>query len=98
MKNTILLIKEKKGKGNVVKFVEDEFKMNYRTFVHQIQKGTMRYRDIVRLIDLLGIKFEDLKDYEYSEKFDPEKEKIKKQIAKLHEIKPKKLSELIGNK
>lgn len=66
MQNTLLLVKKKVGHGNVRKWVEETFGMDYRTFVYQVREETMRYRDIVKLLKLLDVDFRDLRSNEFS--------------------------------
>ena len=50
-----------KSKGFTVYEFCRELGMKYRTFRHQVDEKTMRYRDIRRVLDLLGdVTFEDL--------------------------------------
>lgn len=45
----------------------------YPTFKHQVRQGTMRYKDIIKVLKVLNIKFEDL------DKFKKIKEAINKE-------------------
>ena len=105
MNNTLALIKEKVGHGKVKKFVRAELGMQYRTFVYQLKHGLVTYKVIKKIIVKLDIKFEDFKDYEYSEdhKVHSHAERAKGRevnasLRDLHMEKPKKLSELLSNK
>lgn len=105
MNNTLALIKERVGHGKVRKFVKSELSMQYRTFVYQLKHGLVTYKSIVKIMTKLDIKFEDFKNYEYSKDHEihSQGEKLRERevrtsIKDLHIAKPKKLSELLGNK
>ena len=108
MQNTLALIREKTGHGGVVKFVEQELGLKYRSFVNQIEKGNVPYRTIKVIIEKLDIKFEDFKDFEFDHKGTQTEIKIKKEKRKEEKIEasiediyvpqPKKLSEIFAGK
>jgi len=97
MQNTLLLIKNKVGHGNVRKWVEDTFGMDYRTFVYQVREETMRYRDILKLLKALDIDFEDLRQNKYSKvKTYVDRQKEEKQAEEEQIPKTEKLSDAFG--
>ena len=108
MRNTLTLIRNKLGQGNIRKFIEKDLGMKYRTFVYQCDNGLVHYKTIKALIEKLDIKFEDFKDYEFIDnkevhslserKIINQEKKIKQDIAELNIPQPMKLSELLGKR
>lgn len=94
MQNTLLLIRQKVGHGNVREWINKEFGMDYRTFIYQVREETMRYKDIKKLLSLLDIKFEDLRSDEYT----PQVMKVDPPAAGANDPlpKPEKLSSAFG--
>lgn len=103
MKNTLTLIRQKVGQGNIRKFVREELKVNYRTFMYQISRELVPYKTIKVLLEKLDIKFEDLKDYKYTPNADVHSQKFyrdrdKEQLKQLYLPKPQKLSAIFRKK
>lgn len=103
MQNCMKLIRDKVGHGNVKSWIQNEFGMPYRSFIYQVREETMRYRDLVKLLNMLELKFEDLKQEVFAPEKKAEKKEEQKKIKKAEkvlerEMKPKKLSELFGAK
>lgn len=86
MKNTLTLIRNKIGHGNIEKFIEEKIGIPYRTFVHQTKNGNVKYKTIKLLIMLLDIKFEDFKDYEFIDNHDQQNKEEKKSVRKEKKI------------
>ena len=99
MQNTLALIRIKVGHKKVKSFIEKDLGIKYRTFVYQCENGVVTYKTIKKLLKLLDIKFEDLKEYEFIEERDKKKErkekKIDKEITQLKIPTPMKLSDLL---
>ncbi len=62
MDNLKYLIKQKYG--SVVKFATDAMGMKYETFNYNVRKKSFDYKQIKKLLDILGIKFEDLQEFQ----------------------------------
>jgi len=73
MDNLIKIIKLRGYK--VADFARKILGQEYRTFKTQVDKKTMRYKDIKIVLKVLGINFEDLEG-----KFEPEAEKPRKEV------------------
>ena len=102
MHNITKIIEKKAGKGNVCRWIEEEFGLHRSTFYYKIHNGTLKYREIVRLLDMLDIKFEDL-NHMNERSYEILKPAWKKKHEKKMEIrdalpKPEKLSVIFGKK
>ena len=97
MTNGLALIRNHVGQGNIIKFIEDEIGMTYRTFVHQCNNDNLTIRTIHIMIDKLGITFDDFKISDQRSHSTPDKNdaKAEKAIKQLEIPLPQKLSELL---
>lgn len=100
MKNTLALLRQKLGHGEVIKFIENDLGTNYRSFVNKIERGTVPYKTIRLIVDKLDINFDEFRDYEFesteNKEVKKEEKKIEKKIEELHTPKPQKLSTIFG--
>lgn len=97
MKHLTAIIKLRGYK--VADFAKIILNQEYSTFKYQVRNGTMRYSDIVKLLKVLNIKFEDLDklkkvkesiDKEQNITLDPEEVKTEQEFAQIYGNKIKK--------
>lgn len=99
MTNGLTLIRNHVGQGKIVKFIENDLGITYRTFVHQCKHDNLTIQTIKLMIDKLDISFEDFKISEIRSQSSAEKaveRKVERTIEQLEIPLPMKLSELIG--
>lgn len=59
-RKTLTKLIKKAGYKDIQRFAEQELGTTYRTFMNQVQQGTLRYKEILVILKCLNCKFEDV--------------------------------------